>query len=204
MKKSYVIFDFLKLTIPGKVARGRTVFTKMTSNPFFATPDVSLDELKDSTDELENSFMAAEGGGKEETSRMHKAEEAWDENMRLEARYVERVSKHDGTIILSAGFNIARTPTYFPKAELIAENGEMPGTVWLKRQAVPGAKSYLWQYCIGKLSETEEGWINEKVTTQASTLITGVPSVTRCWFRVATVSPEGTSAYCDPIMHVVA
>jgi len=204
MRKSYVVFDFLKLTIPGKVARGRTVIVKMDGNAYFVTPDISLADLKDLTDELENSFVAAESGGKEETSRMHSAEEAWDENMRLEARYVERISKHDGTIILSAGFNIAKTPTPSPKAELTAENGEKPGTVLLKRQAVPRAKSYLWQYCVAKLSETEEDWIDGGVTTKATTLLLDVPSVMKCWFRVATVTPEGTSAYCDPVMLVVA
>jgi hypothetical protein len=203
MKKSYVVFDFLKFPVPGKVAKGRNVLLGIDSNPIFVTPDIPLTDLKASTDELENSFLAAQHGGKEATVRLHKAEATWDYQMRLEARYVERIAVFDEAIILSSGFSVSRQPGPLQKPELDAENGDLSGSVLLRRQAVPGAKSYVWQYCYGTLSQTEEGWTDAGITTKASKLLNGLDPVVRHWFRVAVVTKDGTSAYCDPIMHVV-
>ena len=203
MKKSYVVFDFLKFPVPGKVAKGRRVLLGVGGNPIFVTPDIPLNDLKRSTDELENSFLAAQLGGKENTARLHKAEATWDYQMRLEARYVERIAAFDEAIILSSGFSVSRQPAPMQKPELSASNGDQSGSVLLHRQAVPGAKTYLWQYCYGTLSQTEEGWTNAGFTTKASTLLMELDPVLRYWFRVAVVTKDGTSAYSDPIMHVV-
>ena len=203
MKKSYVVFDFLKFPVPGKVAKGRNVLLGIGGNPIFVTPDIPLDDLKSSTDELENSFVAAQRGGKEDTVRLRKAEEIWDYQMRLEARYVERIAAFDEAIILSSGFSVSRQPTPIQKPELSAGNGDLSGSVQLHRQAFPGAKTYLWQYCYGTLTQTEEGWTNAGFTTKASTLLKGLDPVMRYWFRVAVVTKDGTSAYSDPVMHVV-
>jgi len=203
MKKSYVVFDFLKYYIPGKVVKGRNVILKMDGNPSFPNPDVPLNELKEATDILENSYLAAQRGGKEETARMHQAEEDWNYKMRLEALYAERMARLDEATILSAGFNVSKRAAPAQKTELSAEAGEKPCSVLLRRQAVPGAKAYLWQYCINKVSETEEGWSNSGATSKATVLLENLLPVTRYWFRVATVSIEGTSAYSEPVMHFV-
>ena len=203
MKKSYVVLDFTRFPVPDKVAKGRDVISLMTGNPNFTTPDVPLAELKSLTDDLETRYNAAQHGYKEETALLREVEEAWNYQMRLEARYVERISGLNEAVILSAGFNVSKEPAPVQKSELSAENGELPGSVFLRRQAIIGAKAYMWQYCANIISPTEEGWTNAGVTSKASVLLENLEPVTRHWFRVATVTPEGTSAYNDPIMHVV-
>jgi len=203
MKKVRVVFDFIQLPVPEKVARGRNAFVGMNGNPIFVGPDVPLDVLKSDTDLLETRYLSARNGGKENTVLMHQAETVWDDDMRKLARYVERIANGDSAIVLSAGFNLAKEPIPAQRSEFSAEPGENSGSVLLRRQAVPGAKSYIWQFCINALPETEDGWKIAQVTGKASVELTDLEPVTKYWFRVASVSSQGTSDYNDPIMHIV-
>jgi hypothetical protein len=69
-------------------------------------------------------FVAAQNGGKAETTLMHQTEALWDDAMRKMARYVERVADNDEALILSTGFNISKQPIPSPRPELIVELGE--------------------------------------------------------------------------------
>ena len=203
MKKLKVIFDFLRLTIAGKVAKARSIIAEMTKNPNFTTPDVSLDEIRELTDLLESHNLAAQNGGKAETTLMHQTEAQWDDAMRKMARYVERIASNDAAIILSAGFNISKQPIPAQRPELSAASGEKSGSVLLRRSAVQGAKSYLWQFCMNALPENESGWTFALATSKASAEITDLVPVNKYWFRVAAVTAQGTSAYNDPVMHFI-
>jgi len=124
MKKSDVVFDFIKLPISGKVGRGSNVTKLMTDNPNFPNPDVPLGDLNEATELLNSSYVTALGGGKKEKALMHQAEKAWDQLMRNQAMYVDRIAKGDHAIILSAGFNFSRRPIPAKRPEFSAVLGE--------------------------------------------------------------------------------
>jgi hypothetical protein len=203
MRKVHVVFDFVQLSIAEKIARGRNVYVEMNGNPTFPMPDVPLNVLKEATDTLEVRYLNALNGGKENTVLMRQAEVIWDDDMRKMARYVERIADGDSSIVLSAGFNLAKQPIPAQRSEFTVAPGKTSGSVLLRRQAVPGAKSYIWQFCVNALPETEDGWRIAEVTGKASVELIDLTPVTKYWFRVASVSSQGTSAYNDPIMHVV-
>jgi len=203
MKKSDVVFDFIKLPIPGKAGRGSNVTKLMTDNPNFPNPDVPLGDLNDATELLNSSYVTALGGGKKEKALMHQAEKAWDQLMRDQAMYVDRIAKGDHAIILSAGFNFSRRPIPAKRPEFSAVLGEKSGSVILHCKAIKGAYAYVWQSCKGTLAETEAGWTYADATGKATvTLLDQVP-ITKYWFRVAAVLAEGTAAYCEPISIVI-
>jgi hypothetical protein len=204
MRKSHVVFDFVLDISPVKIAFGRNVFTQMTGNANFPTPDIPLTVVKDLTDELELKFIASLNDGKTEISELHQAEKMWNNLMRYEALYVDRIADGNESIITGAGFNLSKQPVPVSTPELRVEAGGRPGTVRLHRLGVKGAKSYVWQYCINVFPTSESEWIFAQVTSQGTVMLTNLTSVTRYWFRVAAVTPEGTAAYCDPVMHVVA
>lgn len=204
MRKSHVLFDFVLNIPPVKITFGRNVVTLMTGNANFPTPDIPLTVLKEKNDLLEQKFIASLNDGKTEKAELHQAEKEWDNLMRYKALYVDRIADGDEAIIKSAGFNVSRQPVSNTKPELWAEAGDKPGSVKLHRQAVQGAKSYIWQSCMNTFPESEAQWVFADVTSKATVILENLNSVTRYWFRVAAVTTEGTSAYCDPIMHVVA
>ncbi|WP_243348830.1 fibronectin type III domain-containing protein [Parabacteroides sp. FAFU027] len=203
MKKDRLVLDFKKLSVPEKISFGRNVHQSMTGNTHFATPDILLETLKQSTDTLEQRFVNAQNGGKEETMLLRQAEEYWDDLHTKEGRYVERIADGDGAIILSAGYNLAKPQGPGQKAEFSVVLGSVSGSVLLRRQAYTGANSYIWQICEGTLPEDESGWTTIKVTSRASVEVTGLKPLTRYWFRVAVVTPQGTTAFSSPIMQGV-
>jgi len=203
MKKVSVVFDFLRLTIPAKIAKGRNVCTEMTQNPTFPTPDIAMNSMKEVNDLLETRYLAAQNGGKEETALMHQAEVIWDDMMRKQARYVDRIADGDEAIIISSGFSTSKQPIPAQRPELSAEPGQKSGSVLLRRQAVKGAKAYVWQYCVNSIPEDEDAWKIAQVSGKASVEISDLLPVTKYWFRVAAVMAQETAAYNSPIMHVV-
>ncbi|MCX6236103.1 MAG: hypothetical protein NTY07_00870 [Bacteroidia bacterium] len=204
MKKVKVLLDFIRLSIPLKIIKGRNIEAGLTGNARFSTPDVTIPALKAATDALEDSYVLAQNRNPEDTATMHQNEKAWDKLMRKEALYVDRIADGDEAAILSTGFNISRQPTPALRPEFSVQAGEMRGSVLLKRKAYPGARAYLWQYCVGVLPENDSDWIYAGASGMSSFVIQGLNSVTKYWFRVAPIMAQGTSAFCDPIMFTVA
>lgn len=203
MRKVRLVLDFIKLSIAEKIEFGRNVEGKVKENPKFSTLNVPLSEIKATNDLLEARSVASMSGGKEETFLLHQAEAEWDDLMRKVARDVERIADGDGAVMLNAGFNLAKQPNPGQRPEFSVELGDKPGTIWLRHISVSGAKSYVWQFYIGNLPEHESDWTIAQITTRASVLLEGLTPMSKYWFRVAVVTPQGTSAFSDPIMQVV-
>lgn len=204
MKKNRIVLDFVRIPVAQKTEFGKGVISKMKNNPKFVTPDVSLDELETKNTLLETRSIAALGGGKEATALLHQTEDEWVDIMRKMAKYVDRIADGDETIILSAGFNLAKQPAPAIRPDFIVELGEKSGSVIIRRQAVDGAKSYIWQYCTGEIPVSiNTDWVTAQVTSKASVELTGLTPKTTYWFRSAVVTTAGTSAYNQPIIQVV-
>jgi len=73
----------------------------------------------------------------------------------------------------------------------------------LRRQAMEGAKSYIWQHCIGEMPAAENAWTTAQVTSKAAVELVGLIAMSKYWFRSAAVTASGTSAFSTPIMQVV-
>jgi hypothetical protein len=179
MKIISILLDFLRLSIPLKITKGRNVVTEMTDNPSFTTPDVPLADLSEVNDLLESRLIASQNGGKEETILLHQAEEIWNNLMRKEARYVERIADGNEAIMISSGFNTSKQPTPAIRPEFSAEAGQKSGSVVLRRQAVKGARAYVWQFCINNIPEEEDGWKIAQVSGKASVELTDLTPVTK-------------------------
>ncbi|MFZ4455476.1 MAG: hypothetical protein ACOYOT_04575 [Bacteroidales bacterium] len=204
MKKDHSVLDFVKKPIAQKVEFGKGVISLMKNNPKFPTPDVSLTELETVNDLLEARSVAAMSGGKEATALMRQTETEWSDMMRTMARYVDRIADGDSAVILSSGFNLAKQPSPSLRPEFSVELGEKSGTVELRRQAVEGAKSYIWQHCIGDTpANNDADWTTALVTSRASAELSGLTPLSKYWFRSAAVLANGTSGYNPPVLQIV-
>jgi len=203
MKKDRIVLDFVRIPVAQKVEFGRGVSTSMKNNPKFATPDVSLVDLDAKTDLLETHSLASQSGGKEATALMHQTQSDWEDMMRKTAGYVDRIADGDSVVILSAGFNLAKKAAPAIRPEFSVDLGDKSGTVSLRRQAIEGAKSYIWQQCIGEMPVGENDWTTAQVTSKAAVELVGLTALSKYWFRSAAVTASGTSAFSTPIMQVV-
>lgn len=200
MPKEHVLLDFIRYPVIEKISFCDTVHDRMTDNPFFLTPDVLMTTLKTKNDALRAAYGAAQKGGREETVLMHQAEDEWDDMMRKEAAYVDRIADGDGAIILNAGFNTTRERMPVQRAEFTVRQGDKSGSAQLRRLAVKGATAYIWQYCKDPVPMDESAWITANTTAQSTAIISGLTPLTRYWFRVAAVTRQGTSDFTGPLL----
>jgi len=203
MKKDKIVNDFIRFPVSEKVVFARNVEGQMRGSRLFPTPDVPMDDLKAATDLLETRSVASLSGGKEETALLHQAETAWNDLMRLVALYVERIANKDGAVMLSAGFNLVKQPAPAQRPEFSVELGKKSGSVILKRQAIEGAQSYIWQISTVAFPEKESDYTVAGVTVRASLELENLIPLTKYWFRVAAVTREGTGPFTAPVMQVV-
>jgi hypothetical protein len=204
MKKDKVVLDFIKSPVAQKLEFTRGVISKMKTNPKFTDPDVAVEDLEAKADLLETRSVAALSGGKEATALMHQTEAELDDMLRKMAKYVDRIADGDNAIILSSGFNLAKQPAPALRPEFSVELGEKSGSVIIRRQAIEGARSYIWQYYMGETPAANDAdWITAQVTSKASVEITGLTPLTKYWFRSAVVTATGTSAFNSPVMQGV-
>lgn len=63
MKKLKVRLDFAKFLVVDKITFYLNAITKLTSNPYFTTPDVPLSELSLAVANMQAAMIAAEDGG---------------------------------------------------------------------------------------------------------------------------------------------
>jgi hypothetical protein len=203
MKKDFVVFDFLRFSVPNKIAFGRTVVSKMSLIVLFENPDVAYAVVIAIIDKLERYYMSSRGGDHEQIALMYQAELEFDEAFRTLGKQVDRIAKGDAAIILSTGFHLAKQPTPPEISDFSVEAGEGPGSVWLHRKAVAGAASYVWMYYVGTDIPTEDKWLFAYCTTQTWYEMKGLTSASKVWFRVSAVLPTGMLPYSEPVVKVI-
>ena len=201
MKK--VLLDFFSYPVATKVAFYRNVINKITGNPGFATPDVSLDEARAVVDKLETAMLAAKDGGRIAVSTLQDCEMNADLVFRTLAAYINRMAQGDETKILSSGFHFSQPHGSISKPEIAAQDGQHSGCVKLVAKAVTGAGAYIWQMAKGSLPADEAGWLVASHSTTATIELTGLAIATTYYFRVAAITASGVSDYTAPVMKIV-
>lgn len=204
MRKNTVVLDFLKFSVPNKIVFARTIVSKMSLLALFITPDVAYVIVTEAINKLEGYYMSSRGGDHEQVALMHQAEEELDKVLRKLGLNVDRVADGDEAIILSTGFHLAKQPAPSERPEFTAEAGDTPASVWLKRKAVTGASSYVWQYFIGSEVPTDDKWLFAGSTTQASFLMAELPLGAKVWFRVAAVTSAGMQPFTDSVNRFIS
>jgi hypothetical protein len=199
MKKANVLIDFIKITIAEKIGFLRNVVEKLTGHATFTDPDVTLADGKVKADKLEAASLAAKDGSHTAISAMRDAELEADTYLRKQAGYVNRIADGDETLILSSGFHTTKqTPNNFDKRPLVALDGKNSASVLLKAKAIDKAGAYIWQ-----ISRNQTDWTTLGHSTRADFEVPGLTVGEICYFRVAGITPNGTTDFTEPVMKVV-
>lgn len=203
MRKPKLVFSFVRLSIWEKIGYYRNVVTKMKDNPLFPTPDVPIADAETKLDEFETSAQKALDGSAVDIALMYQREEEADAIFRKLAAYVERIAADDEAVILQAGFNLSKDPAPRQQPILSVEDGDNPGSIRLRRKAVQGSRSYIWQVAAGALPASEKDWVTIGASTQVKYIAENLTSGIRYYFRSAAVTPGGITAFCEPVSRIV-
>ncbi|MHB9140313.1 MAG: hypothetical protein ACYC25_00370 [Paludibacter sp.] len=199
MKKVNVLIDFIQISIAEKIVFLRTVLANLTGHATFTDPDQPLADGKVKADKLESTSLAAKDGSHTAVSAMRDAEKEVDTYLRKQAGYINRVADGNETLILSSGFHTTKqTPNVYDKLPLEALDGKNSGSVLLKAKAIDKAGAYIWQ-----ISRNKTDWTTLGHSTRASFEVDGLTVGEICYFRVAAITPNGTTDFTEPVMKVV-
>ena len=203
MRKSKVVLDFVKLLVAIKVEFYLNVIDKLTGNIYFVASDVPLSALSTAVANIHTAMLAAEDGGYTAKSHLRDVVKEADLLYIREARYIDRISNGDETMILSSGFHASKQPTPFNKPPIAATDGEHIGSVKLVGKQAPNGRSCIWQMYKGTVLTEDAVWVTIATTTAATYIHQGLESAQYYFFRMAIVTPEGTTDFCEPIRKLV-
>ncbi len=187
------------------VQKTEHILQSMTGNADFASPIPSLVAVKAAKDKYSIALGKALDGTKQDTSLKNQARADLEGLLHDLAMYVQLNGKGDEAIIISSGFDLAKTPAPVgilskPYDFSVANNGRK-GCIDLSLYTISGAKTYLYEYTEAPASATSVWHII--TDTAASITIKGLQSGKEYAFRVAGVGSDPTRVYSDVIMSFV-
>jgi hypothetical protein len=174
-----------------------------TNNPTFPKPYIALEKVTASVDKFEASIQAAKDGAHTAIPIMHDAEKAADADFRILAHYVDQIPDSDETKLLSSGFHLSKQPVPHQKPILAIFDGSHPGCAQLDAKSLVNGAAYIWQSAKGPLPISESDWKLLGISTQSSYEVEGLEVGVIYYFRVAVVTPEGTTEFCQPVLKMI-
>ena len=203
MRLLRALIDIIKFPIKEKVVACRNIVFKMTANPYFQQPYISLADFTLAINALEAAIIAADDGSHTAKSNMHDKAAVVDNFIRVYAQYVNQVANGDETKLLSSGFNISKDTPSVSKPILSVVDGLHSGELKFITKAIYAAGVYIWQIYIGGIPTLESDWKTVEMTTSASYLLKDLEVGTLIGVRVAAITPSGTTEFCVPVVKLV-
>jgi predicted phage tail protein len=200
--------NFARLSIAEKIARVRQIVLSMTNNAHFPNPQPPLAVLTaaaDALEQAESDTQAARQEVKTKTTIRNTKEDDLTRLVSQQVGHVTAVSGGDEAVIQSAGMDVRATPAASSIADhpnaLGATAGDHDGSMDLAWDSVADAASYVIE--TSPDPPTATSWKHLGVSTKSSYTVTGLPSGSRVWFRVAAVNAAGQSGWSDPVSKIV-
>jgi hypothetical protein len=178
------------------------VITKMTNNPGFTTPLVSMAALTSAQTAFADAIVNAQNGGKQATAVKNLAREALLALLRQQSAYVQSIAGEDLPLLLSSGFepmSTNRTQIQLPKPVIDRIDNPMSTQLGLRLQPVPTAAAYEIRVRYGT-----SGWEAVGVFTQARSIIIEdrIPGTVYDVQARAVGGSTGYSDWSDPVSHM--
>lgn len=181
------------------------IIHKLTNNEHF--PDVAplLEPIRETGDQYQQAFYAAQNGDIVNISIKNDLREKLILQLRELGEWIQKRSNGDETPLLTTGFAIAK-----PKEEVeLAEPtefcilpGKNNGEIIMKAKRVIGAKAYLFEYTPDPLTP-ESKWEIAHSTTCKKT-ITNLPLGVKYLFRMAAIGPRNQIVYTRILTRYIA
>jgi len=207
MRKAKVLKDFSNSKYSDKALEVKVdwIISKMTGNVNFPEPTPALAELGAANELFKAAVQKTEDGTHEDTVIKNQRREDLVDLLQEEADYVQITSKGDEAIILSSGFDTAKSPSPvgpLPKPTgFTIEMGPNKGSVFMMCDSIKNKRMYLFEYRL--VTATGDGEWHKKLFGRRRFLITDLTSGAQYEFRMAGVGSDDSLNYSDVIISYV-
>ncbi|MFN0031403.1 MAG: hypothetical protein ACKVOR_04510 [Flavobacteriales bacterium] len=181
------------------VEKTKFVVMSMEGNINFTTPSPALADVLTEANALLTAIGLAEQGTK--AQKHDRDEKAADLVVTLTqlAGYVTNVAANKESVMLSSGFDLerARTPVGLLGVveNLRTKMTGVTGEVEVKAKKLRGAAAYKLQMTL--TPDEENSWVLVATIVKARTMMTGLPSLTVHYFRMAGIGASGQGPWSE-------
>jgi hypothetical protein len=171
-------------TIPGALAKGRTVLKAMTGNAYFPNASSAIAAASAGLDTLQT-LASTKGGSTAARRQLSVCTGLFDILKGIVQQAADADTADAATIIKSASMGIKKQRATLPKPDLAALYGSISGMVYLIAKAY-GRASYQWQMSLDGIT-----WVALPVTIKARTTVSGLTPGQKYWFRLQVTTKNG-------------
>jgi len=166
----------------------------LKNNPLFPNLPIAYTALEALVTDYQAKLAAAKVGGEIDTAAFKEARDAVIAALRQIAGYITSLGLTNASDVLSSGFDIIvpgrnpRQPLTQPQFTL---GNSVPGQLGINLQAVPNAKAYHVQYCLGT-----GAWIDLNIFPNTRNIV--IPNTVAGTVYGARIQAIGGSTLCSP------
>lgn len=203
MKTQHVSLAFAQLPDAELGDFTQNVITRITGNPAFPTPPVTVLVLTTSNDTFTAALAAAAGGGVQATAAKNAARDALLVQLRQVANYVQGAANNDLPTLLSSGFEATNGNTsqsQLDKPVILRIENEISTQLLVRLTPITNARAYEMRTSVNG----NGGWHPAGVFTQARRvpLTELTPGTTYNVSARAVGGSTGYSDWSDPVSHM--
>jgi hypothetical protein len=203
MKKVWYVVKpgLTRVTVKALVDKSRNNVKMLTGNAAFPDPKPKLGDVTELCDKLDGASQSYDFT----RSRLDKeARDTYFEDLRGAIRdlsgYVQSQSSGDKDLIMSAGFDVEKSPAPFGQlpapADVRALVRPYPGSIEVRFGGVKGRLSYQVFICSGD-PKVESNWVLNTSTGKTRVMVDGLESNAMYFFRVVALGAAGFSPVSD-------
>ena len=172
------------------------ILNSMTNNPAFPTPIPALADVQAALTQYSADLTAAATLDRVAIAKKNQSRAELELLVKQLGMYVMFIANGDVAILTSSGFTLSKQPEprYITNpGNVTLSNGLSSGELVASVDAVPGAKSYVYQIAATEPTDTTV-WESTPVTRSKYTF-TGLVPGKRYWIRVAVAGRDEPVAY---------
>ena len=195
-------FDFYKYADPALLVLVQAILLALTGNLFFPTTAPTLAVLQTAINAYADALSAAQNRGKNEVAAKNARRQELIELLISLGNDITQQANGNEEALVSSAFPLTKTrqPQIPLGIVVIAsiEPGLNAGQLDIKINALPGAKTFLYQYTEDPLSPDSE-WISQN-SPRIKETISGLQTGKRYWIRVVAYGTYKQMTVCDPVL----
>jgi len=210
MRKQKAIIDYTGVKDNDLTEVAELVILKMTGNPDFPNPPVTIPDLTIAKSNYASALAIAQDGTKQDTANKNAMRLILEGMLAQIADYVNDVADGNYGMMVGSGFPISKVPEPIgilpaPEKFIVSEGGD-PGQVKIEIGGVDRSTGYIVLYAVNPPPANDAQWMS-KTFSKTSGIITGLTSGTKMVFKAAATSPEankiGLYNFCEPVYKIV-
>ena len=192
MKNQKAIISFSKTKDHELIDVAQTIANKMTNNPLFISPPISLIDLQAALAAYSSALIQAQNGSKDDTITKNAYRIILENELSTLGTYVNLIAAGDILKLQSAGFPLTKLPEHIGILEapiLTVTYGNNAGEMGINITPMPKASGYIILYAPAPAPLDNNAWSSKTISSSKFTL-THLKSEAKYVFKAAAMSAE--------------